>query len=289
VTSEHLLTLLADIPPDAPARRLAARFGAEAGAHATVAACATGTLAVIHAVQSILDGRADVVLAGSSDASLHPLWFAAFHQIGVLAAEHTVLGPNWACRPFDASRSGFAIAEGAAVLVLESAASVRHRGVLPLACIPGYAMGADPSGLTKLRPDGAPLARIAKIACDRAGVDGSRLAAIQAHGTGTPPNDLVEIHAIRQLCGHRTLDIPIVSFKGALGHLLGAAGAVELAISVLGAAKRMLPPNATLLQPDTALGEVCLPRSPVKLASGPILKTSMGFGGHLAAVVLDLP
>lgn len=287
--SDTLYSLLCDIPPDGPARRLAARFGARAGAHATVAACATGTLAVIHGVRSILDGRADVVLAGSSDASLHPLWFAAFRQIGLLAAESTDFAADWVCRPFDVTRSGFAISEGAGMLVLESAQSARRRGVRPLARILGYAMGSDPSGLTQLRRDGIPLARVADIACRRAGVQGSDLAAIQAHGTGTLANDLAELNAIRLLCGPRTQEIPVVSLKGALGHLLGAAGAVELAVSTLAVLKRVLPPNATLRHPDPGLGQAWLPQGAVNLGPGPILKTSMGFGGHVAAVVVDVP
>jgi 3-oxoacyl-(acyl-carrier-protein) synthase len=274
------------VPPDAPARRLAGRFKA-GHAHATVAACATGVLAVIRGAQFILDGQADVVIAGSSDASLQPLWFAAFRQMGVLADGHPDRGPSWACRPFDQSRDGFVVSEGAAVLVLESAESVHRRGVQPLARIAGYAMGSDPAGLAQLRPDGAPLAEIIKIACRQAGMDPADLALIQAHGTGTRTNDLVEINAVRRACGARTPEIPVVSIKGALGHLLGAAGSVELAIAVLSAARRMIPPNATLIDPDPALGPVCLPKEAVSMPPGPVLKLAIGFGGHLAAVVLD--
>lgn len=175
------------------------------------------------------------------------------------------------------------------MLVLESAQSARRRGVRPLARISGYAMGSDPAGLTQLRRDGIPLARVADIACRRAGIEGSDLAAIQAHGTGTLANDLAELNAIRLLCGHRTQEIPVVSLKGALGHLLGAAGAVELAVSTLAVLTRTLPPNATLRHPDPALGQARLPQAAVNLGPGPILKTSMGFGGHVAAVVVDVP
>ncbi len=248
---------------------------------------ATGCLAVIRGVQTILDGDADVVLAGSSDASLHPLWFAAFRRMGVLADGHPERGPAWACRPFDQNRDGFVISEGAAVLVLESAESVRRRGSVPLARLSGYAMGSDPAGLAQLRPDGAPLAEIIKIACARAGTDPAKLATIQAHGTGTPTNDLVEMNAIRRACGPKASEIPVFSLKGALGHLLGAAGSVELAASVLAVARRVIPPNATLIDPDPALGPVCLPEEAVPMPSGPLLKTAMGFGGHLAAVVLE--
>lgn len=284
--STHLLTLLADIPPDAPARQLARRFGARAGAHATVAACATGTLAVIRGAQAIADGQADVVVAGSSDASLHPLWFAAFRRMGVLAEAADPVAAAGACRPFDADRAGFAIAEGAAAMVLESAESLRRRGAEPLARISGWATGSDPAGLAQLRPDGAPLAEIVKIACRRACVEPAGIAAIQAHGTGTLANDAVEINAIRTACGPG-VEIPVVSIKGAVGHLLGAAGAVELAVAALAASRRRFPPNATLATPDPAFDGMRLPREAFSLGARPILKLSMGFGGHLAAVLID--
>lgn len=287
--TQNLLSLLSDVLPDAPARRLAARFGIAGGAHASVAACATGTLAIIRGAQMLLDGQADVVISGAADASLHPLWFAAFARMGVLAAAHPAHGAAWACRPFDAGRNGFAVSEGAAVLVLESAESVRKRGVEPLARISGFATGTDPAGLTQLNPDGAPLARIAGNACLQAGIAGTDLAAVQVHGTGTRANDLAEINALRTLCGDRLTDIPAVSFKGALGHMLGAAGAVELAAASMAVKQRRLPPNATLLDVDPAFADTWLPREPVELRPGPILKTSMGFGGHVAAVVLDAP
>lgn len=286
-TSSSLLELLSDIPPDAPARLLAARYGALAGAHATVAACATGTLAVIRGVQMIVDGQADVVLAGSSDASLHPLWFAAFDRMGVLAREDLQTGASWACRPFDAKRGGFVVSEGAAVLVLESAASVRRRRIRPLARVLGYCVGSDPTGLAQLRPDGVPLAEVTKTACHRAAVNPGDLASIHAHGTGTLINDAVEINAIRRLCGRRVSEIPVVSLKGMVGHSLGAAGSVELAIAVLAATRRICPPNATLIEPDPAFEGVLLPREAIETASGPVLKLSMGFGGHLAAVIID--
>ncbi|MBI4578619.1 MAG: beta-ketoacyl-[acyl-carrier-protein] synthase family protein [Planctomycetes bacterium] len=285
----NLLYLVYSVSPDAPARHLADRFGVTGGAHATVAACATGTLAVIRAVQHLRDGRADAAIAGSSDASLHPLWFAAFRQMGVLAPVDAVRGAAWACRPFDRQRRGFAIGEGAAVLVLETAASVRRRGVRPLARIRGCAAGTDPAGLAQLSPDGTPLARTIRRACADAGISPADLTAIQAHGTGTVTNDLVEAAAIRAACSDRAAEVPAVSFKGALGHLLGAAGAVELALSVRAVADRLLPPNATLTEPDPLLGPLYLPTQPTRIGPGPILKTSLAFGGHVAAVILDAP
>lgn len=285
-----LLETLSAIPPDASARLIARRHGFNAGAHATVAACATGSLAVTRAVQLLQEKQADAVVAGSADASLVPLWFAAFERMGVLAGEHRDRGAAWACRPFDAGRRGFVVGEGAGALVLESAESVARRGIQPLARIVGHAVGTDPAGLASLHADGAPLARTLEIACGRAGIRPAELAAIQAHGTATPANDLAEIRAIRHLCGPtKPSEIPVVSLKGAIGHLLGGAGAVELAACVLAIRQGVLPPNATLLEPDPAFGEVYLPIEPLHISSGPIAKLSMGFGGHLAAIILDNP
>jgi 3-oxoacyl-(acyl-carrier-protein) synthase len=276
----------ADIPPDSAARHLARRLHAEAAVHCTVAACSTGTLAVIRAAQMLADGDADIVIAGGSDASVLPLWVAAFRRMGVLGGAHPARGPAWACRPFDLNRDGFVIAEGAAALVLESGQSVGRRGVTPLARLAGYAMGTDPAGLARLREDGAPLAEIIKIALTRAGVGPHGLSAVQAHGTGTLANDRTECHAILRACGPRAAEIPVSSIKGALGHTLGAAGAIELAMTVEAVRSRTLPPNATLVEPDPSLGLSNLPTRAIPLNGEAILKTSLGFGGHVAAVVV---
>ena len=279
---------LGDIPPDAPARHVAARFGIRGGMHTSVAACTTGTLAVIRAAQWIHDGEADVVLCGSSDASLHPLWFGAFQRMNVLALEHPSLGPAWACRPFDQSRKGFAMGEGAAILVLESARSIRCRSGSPIARITGYATGTDPVGLTQLTADGSPLRRVIQLACDRAGCQPESISCIHAHGTGTLGNDLIETRAIRRCLGARAAEVPIVSLKGAIGHLLGAAGAVELAVAALTCRDHKCPGTSTLLEPDPHLGQLTLPTKAFEIPKPEcLLKTSLGFGGQLAAVIIE--
>jgi len=285
---DDLVHRLIDIPPDAPTRHVAARFGVTGGMHTSVAACTTGTLAVVRAAQWIQDGEADIVLCGSSDASLHPLWFGAFERMNVLAPEHPSRGPAWACRPFDQSRRGFAMGEGAAILVLESARSARGRGSSPIARITGCATGTDPAGLTQLTADGGPLHRVIQLACGRAGCRPERISCIHAHGTGTQSNDLLETRAIRNFLGSRAADVPIVSIKGAIGHLLGAAGAVELAAAALTCRDHKCPGTATLLEPDPRLGPLTLPPKAFELPyPGPVLKTSLGFGGQLAAVILE--
>lgn len=278
--------MLRDVLPDGAARCVAGRFGINGGAHATVAACATGVLAIIQAARWIQAGEADIVLAGSSDASLTPLWVGAFRRMGVLARPHPTLGPEYACRPFDRTREGFTLGEGAAVLVLESPGSVARRGVQPIARIAGFAAGSDPAGLTGITPDAESLATVLKLALRRGGSVPRDLAAVMAHGTATQANDAAEARALRLALGDQTSRVPVVSVKGRLGHLLGAAGSVETALSALAVFQQRLPGNATLLEPDPALGALNLPRSAIDLPKGPILKVSMGFGGHLGAILL---
>jgi len=284
-----LCVFLRDGPPDGAARRIARRFGATGGTHATVGACATGTLAIIQAARWIQDGEADIVLAGSADACLTPLWLAAFERMGVLASPHPALGPAYACRPFDRTRDGFVVAEGAAILVLESERSVRRRGVKPAARITAFASGSDPTGLVNANSEGEVLAAVVAETLRRGGCDPRDLAAILAHGTGTLSNDATEILALRRALGAEISRAPIVSVKGVIGHLLGAAGSVETALTVLAVRDRRLPGNATLIEPDPAFADLTLPRKPVNLPPGPILKTSMGFGGHVAAILVDNP
>jgi len=302
----HLASALETLVPDGPARAVAQRYrirglihctvaACATGAlaviragliHCTVAACATGALAVIRAAEWIREERCELVLAGSTDAALHPLWFGAFQRMGVLAAGHPDYGPAWACRPFDRTRDGFAIAEGAAVLVLESARSVRRRRAQVVAKLAGWASGTDPAGLTRSDPDGETLAYLIRRACDRARVKPRELAAIHAHGTATPINDLLEGRAFAAALGRNAAATPVVSLKGALGHLLGAAGAVELAVTSLACKHRISPGNITLLEADPQIGCLHLPTRAVHLNPGPILKTSLGFGGHQAALIL---
>lgn len=277
------------LAPDAPARTIVSRYRTRGATHCTVAACATGVLAVIRAADWIREGTCQLALAGSTDAALAPLWFGAFERMGVLAAPHPRLGPAWACRPFDRSRQGFAIGEGAAVLVLESAQSVRRRKAIALARLAGWAVGTDPTGLTRSTDDGRLLARLIQRACRTARIRPSDLTAVHAHGTATLTNDLLEARALGSVLGSRVGEVPIVSIKGAVGHLLGAAGAVELAIATKSCAQRVIPGNATLLDADPAMTDLRLPRAAETIEPGPILKTSLGFGGHQAAVVIAPP
>jgi 3-oxoacyl-[acyl-carrier-protein] synthase II len=278
---------LFDIPPDAPSRCIARRLNARGGMHTTVSACSTATQSVIRGCRYLLDGDADMVICGGADASLHPLWLAAFRQMGVLADVDPELGPAYVCRPFDVHRQGFVVGEGAAVFVLETLASARRRCAEPLARITGFAEGSDPTALTRMDESGRHLAAVVKLALHRAGLRAEDLAAVHAHATGTVSNDLLEYRAYRTLLGGELANVPVASLKGAIGHLLGAAGGVETAMAIQSLRTGVCPAHATLVESDPCFEEMWLPTSPVEIRRGPVLKTSLGFGGHLAVLVLE--
>ncbi len=276
---------LFDLLPDAPARAVCGHFKL-GDFHASVSACASGTHAIIHGAEMIRQGDAEIVLAGSADSSLSPLWLAAYQQMGVLASDHPQRGPAWACRPFDRTRAGFVVGEGAAMLVLESGRSATRRGVRPLGRIAGWATGSDPAGLTQLTQGESPLTAVVQAALADAGIGPSAVSCIYAHGTGTHQNDRTEMQTFARVFERHLTSLPVVSFKGAIGHLMGAAGAIETSLAVLALRDAKSPGTATLIEPDPEFGDACLPRSSFSLGAGAILKTSLGFGGHLAAIVV---
>ncbi len=281
------IPLLGEIPPDAPCRSVAQWLHACGGMHTSVGACATGLQAIIRGCRALLYDEVDVVICGGADASLHPLWLAAFQRMGVLAEPHPQLGSMYACRPYDHGRRGFSVGEGAGILILETLASAKWRAAQPLARIAGFAEGTDPTALTRMDESGRPLARVILEACRRAGCDPKAISAIMAHGTGTESNDRLEYRAFKQILGLRLSETPVLSIKGAIGHLLGAAGAVETVVAISSMLARQCPPNATLVESDPEFDGLNLPMSAVDLRPGPLLKTSLGFGGHLAALVLE--
>lgn len=277
-----------DIPPDSAARAILTELGAkDACLHATVAACSTGTLSVIRGAQLIQQGEADVALCGGSDASLHALWLGAFQQMGALAPPHPTRGAAWACQPFDANRRGFVVGEGAGMVLLASAEAARVMNHSPIARVSGWATGTDPEGLTQLGESGETLEYVVRRACARASIEPASLSCIHAHGTGTLSNDAVEARVVARLLASRTTDVPIVSAKGAIGHLLGAAGAVEIGLAALAVQQGRTFGQVTLETPDALCASLLIPKEVCAIGAGPILKTAMGFGGHVAAIVLE--
>jgi 3-oxoacyl-[acyl-carrier-protein] synthase II len=266
--------------PNAAALAVAAEWKLEGAALCPVAACATGLVSLIRGADLIRSGECDVVLAGSSDASLVPLVLGSFQRLGVMARGFDE--PASACRPFDAERSGFVIGEGAAVLVLEDRAHAAARGATALAEFVAGGMASDPSGLTQVDPEGTSLTWLIRDVLRRANVLPEEIDALNLHGTATRANDVAETRAVRAALGSAADQVVCSSQKGAIGHLLGAAGSVESALAVLSLRDQVVPPTINLRTPDPQcdLDYAANTARPMRLRNA--VKVSLGFGGHLA-------
>lgn len=262
--------------PDSPLRAAMAVSGASGPCCCPVAACATGLISVLQAASYVQSGLCDVCLAGSSDAALRSSVIASFHRLGVLSKCDNAAG---ACRPFDCDRDGFVIGEGAGVFVLESRRHAERRGARIYAQITNGCVLNDPTGLTQIATDGAAVAAVLKQLQTHQTID-----YVNLHGTGTIPNDLAEANGLR-----RAFDtVPSCSAsKGATGHLLGAAGSVELAFTVLALRDQVVPPTTNLLTPDRCAQMLPLAAaSPIPKSLTAAAKLSLGFGGHVAGCVI---
>ncbi len=267
--------------PALAVQAISREYGALGPGLCPVAACASGLAAVIRAAQLIQSGECDVVIAGSADDSLHPLVLASFQRLGVLASHEN---PARASRPFDRDRNGFVIGAGAGSLILERRSHARSRRHTWYAELGSGHLRSDPTGMTSLDVSGELLGRLV-IDCqplDSRGI-GQTPDVINLHGTATRLNDAAECRALRRVFGDRLESVTCGSLKGSLGHLLGAAGSVELALCCLMLRDQLVPPNVNL---DHADPECNLPWRCTAL-SRPVeslLKLSLGFGGHQAGL-----
>jgi len=274
----------AHFPAHVPGSVVANTYDLQGPLLCPVAACATGLMAIMRGAELIRDGYCDTVLAGSCDASLQPILLAAFDRMGVLAKRFD--DPQSACRPFAEDRNGFLVGEGGAMLLLEDAKQAEERGVHPY---PEWMSGgtvADLSSMTALDPDVTSLTWLIQDVLNRAGMQPVEIDYVNLHGTATHQNDLCETRAIRQACGTAAEQFACSSIKGAIGHLLGAAGSVETAITLLAMRDGIVPPTLNLKTPDPACDLNYTPLHAVKRNINSVLKLSLGFGGHLAAAVL---
>ena len=261
------------------------RHGLRGPAFGVVSACAAGAHAIGTAMRTIQCGDADAVVAGGAEAALTPLARAAFSALDATSA----CGMS---RPFDRLRDGFVMGEGAGVLVLEDAELARARGARILAVARGYGATSDAFHLTAPQAQGEGAAAAITAALRDAGLAPADVSYVNAHGTSTPLNDHAETLALKAALGEHAHRIPISSSKGAIGHLLGAAGAVEAVATVLALRDRMVPPTVGLADPDPELDLDFVPGSPRPLASAEgaghvALSNSFGFGGHNAVLVLE--
>jgi 3-oxoacyl-[acyl-carrier-protein] synthase II len=270
--------------PNAVASELAACWDFRGPCLAPVAACATGLIAALQGAALIRRGVCDIAVVGAGDASLDRLVLGAFRRMGVLARVGD--DPGRAVRPWDRGRSGFLVGEGAAVLVLERDDHARARGITPYAELAGGASGADAYHITDLNPDPAGLAHVIGRALANASLAAEEIDHVNVHGTATRSNDPLECRAIRRALGPQAERVACSANKSQIGHLLGAAGAAELAITCLAIHDGFVPPTLNLTDPDPACD---LDGTPLVGRQRPIaaaLKLSIGFGGHLAAAVV---
>ena len=267
-----------------PARTLASTWDCQAACLAPVVACATGVVSILRGVELIRQGVADWVLAGSLDASLHPVLLASYGRLGVMSVPNS--NPERACRPFDKDRSGFLVGEGGAVLVLERRDLAEARSAKIYGLIAGGGMGCDPSGLTLIDATGRTLGEFVSRTLSRLGLQPTDIGSLNLHGTATAMNDVTECRGLLHALGTHAHRIPAYGVKGAIGHLMGAAGAVETALALLSLTHGQIPPTTNCVNQDPDCGLAFSPQSRA-VRSASVLKLSLGFGGHLAALVLS--
>jgi 3-oxoacyl-[acyl-carrier-protein] synthase II len=273
-----------DVWPSGAASAVAARYDLRGPLLCPVAACATGVLAVLKAAEAVRDGRCDVALAGSADASLEPVLLAAFRRMGVLARGFD--DPTQACRPFDARRNGFVVGEGAAVFVVESLTSASQRGAPVYAELLAGASAAEAYDLARLSGSPEPLARLITAVLRKAALAPDEIGYVNVHGTATRSGDVLETGALKQAFGRQARRLATSATKSMIGHLLGAAGSVELAVTLLALRDGFVPPtiNLTHADPQCDLDYTPLAGRPAPLETA--LKLSLGFGGHLVGLAL---
>jgi 3-oxoacyl-[acyl-carrier-protein] synthase II len=272
--------------PNGPAGSLSIEFGAKAGAHTPISACASGAEAIAYGADMIRTGRADVVIAGGTEAAIHQLPLAAFAAMQAVSRRNDE--PEAASRPFDKSRDGFLLGEGAGIVILESAAHAHARSVTVYGEVAGAGYTSDAHHIAQPDPTGQGAARALRLALEHAGASPHDVVHINAHATSTPVGDVAEVTAIRAALGDAADGVVVTSTKSMTGHLLGAAGAVESIITLLALRARLVPPTANLDDLDDEVTLDIARGEPRPLPDGPLLglNNSFGFGGHNVALAL---
>jgi 3-oxoacyl-[acyl-carrier-protein] synthase II len=258
-------------------------IGAKGPNFSTVSACATGADSIGEALEMIRRGRADVVIAGGTEAAICEIGVAGFNSCMALSTRND--DPQGASRPFDSERDGFVLGEGAGVLILESIEHAEKRGANVLAELAGYGASSDSHHVTQPHPEGEGAARAMKWALDDAKLQPEDVIYINAHGTSTPMNDKFETIAMKRMFGDHAYNLAISSTKSMTGHLLGAAGGIEAAFSVLAVNEGAIPPTINLENPDPDCDLNYTPNKAVKQEVEVAMSNVFGFGGHNASLV----
>ena len=272
--------------PNAPGAAIGMELEARAGIRTTVSACASSTESIIQAYEHLQEGVADIVIAGGTEAAIHPLPIAAFAAMTALSTRND--DPQAASRPYDVDRDGFVIAEGAAVMVLETEEHALARGAKIYAEIAGGGITADSYHITAPEPEGAGASRAVEACLEEAGATAADVVHINAHATSTPVGDIAEYNAFKRVFGERVDEIPVSATKAATGHLLGGAGAIEALFTALAFHEGVLPPTINVDQQDPEIGlDVVTEPREVEFPAGSLaISTSFGFGGHNAVLAI---
>ncbi|MFF7365876.1 beta-ketoacyl-ACP synthase II [Streptomyces sp. NPDC008125] len=270
--------------PSSMAAEVAWRVGAQGPVSMVSTGCTSGLDSIGHAVELIREGSADVMLAGATEAPISPITVACFDAIKATSSRNDE--PETASRPFDASRNGFVLGEGSAVLVLEDLSSARRRGAHIYAEIAGFATRCNAYHMTGLTKDGREMAEAIRVALDEARLDPTAVDYVNAHGSGTKQNDRHETAAFKRSLGSHAYDVPISSIKSMIGHSLGAIGSLEVAASALAIEHGVIPPTANLHTPDPACDLDYTPLTAREQRTDTVLSVGSGFGGFQSAMVL---
>ena len=277
--SPFFMTML---PADMSAGHISIALGARGPNFTTVSACATGANSIGEAAEIIKRGDATVMLAGGGESGVTAMGIAAFAATHALSRRND--DPEHASRPFDATRDGLVIGEGAGVLVLEAEEHARARGARIYCELAGYASTSDAHHITEPAPEGAGLARAIRRALKKAEISAGAVEYINAHGTGTVYNDRTETQAIKAVFGPHAYELAVSSTKSQVGHTFGAAGAIEAAVTVLALRHGILPPTINYQHPDPDCDLDYVPNTARAARVSVALSNSMGFGGHNAVL-----
>jgi len=271
-------------PLNLAAYTIQSRFGMMGPSNTVNTACATGTQAIGEAFHQVRYGHAPFMVAGAAESDSHPMFLASFAVMKALATDSND-DPPAASRPFDKSRAGFVLGEGAGIVILEELEHARARGARIYAEVLGFASSNDAYHPIAPRPDGTGSARAVKAALADAGVDAAEVGHVQAHAASTPAGDPAEANAIKLVYGDRAGTIPVTSLKGAIGHCMGAAGAIESVMAIRALHEQIIPPTRNYTTPDEAIGLDIVAGEARPVSFDVMTKHSFGLGGQNACLV----
>ena len=271
--------LIADIN----AGRISMKYGFKGPNYATISACTTSAHSIIDSTMLIQRGDADIMVTGGSEAVICPMGVGGFNAMKAISTRNDA--PKKASRPFDKERDGFIMGEGGATIILEELEHALSRGAKIYAELTGFGVTGDAHHITEPAPEGDGVARAIRISIKDSGLELNDIDVINAHGTSTPPNDKNETAAIKNVFGKRAYDIPVHSIKSMIGHLLGAAGAIEVIASILTIRDGIIPPTINYEVKDEECDLFYVPNTALKKDVRTVLSDNSGFGGHNTAIV----